>query len=43
MSSDEPSSHDTQSANIDEKVHKPQSKSYSKIGANTQLMLTHIL
>ena len=43
MSLDEPSSHDTHSANIDEKVHKPQSKSYSKIGANTQFMFTHIL
>jgi len=31
------------SANFDEKVHKPQSKSYGRIGANMQLIFTHIL
>ena len=31
------------SANFDEKVHKPQSKSYGSIGANMQLIFTHIL
>ena len=30
-------------ANFDEKVHKPQSKPYSIIGANMQLIFTHIL
>ena len=34
---------DTHSANFDEKVHKPQSKSYGRIGANMQLIFTHIL
>ena len=33
----------THSANFDEKVHKPQSKSYGRIGANMQLIFTHIL
>ena len=33
----------THSTNFDEKVHKPQSKSYGKIDANMQLILTHIL
>ena len=28
----------THSANFNEKVHKPQSKSYSRIGANMQLI-----
>ena len=31
------------SANFDEKVHKPQIKSYGRIGANMQLIFTHIL
>ena len=31
------------SANFNEKVHKPQSKSYGRIGANMQLIFTHIL
>ena len=31
------------SANFDEKVHKPQSKSYVRIGANMQKNVTHIL
>ena len=30
-------------ANFDEKVHKPQSKSYGRICANIQLIFTHIL
>ena len=30
------------SANFDEKVHKPQSKSYGRIGANMQFYFTHI-
>ena len=30
-------------ANFDKKVHKPQSKSYGRIGANMQLFFTHIL
>ena len=33
----------THSANFNEKVHKPQSKSYSRIGANMQLIFTHII
>ena len=33
----------THSANFDEKVHKPQSKSYGRIGANMQLIFTNIL
>ena len=33
----------THSANFNEKVHKPQSKSYGRIGANMQLIFTHIL
>ena len=33
----------THSANFNEKVHKPQSKSYSRIGANMQLIFIHIL
>jgi len=33
----------THSANFDEKVHKPQSKSYSRIGANMQLIFTHLM
>ena len=33
----------THSANFDEKVHKPQSKSYSITGANMQLIFTYIL
>ena len=35
--------HGAHSANFDEKVHKPQSKSYGRIGANMQLIFTHIL
>ena len=35
--------HGTHSANFDKKVHKPQSKSYGRIGANMQLISTHIL
>jgi hypothetical protein len=31
------------SANFNEKVHKPQSKSYHRIGANMQLTFTRIL
>ena len=31
------------SANYNEKVHKPQSKSYGRIGANKQLIFKHIL
>ena len=31
------------SAYFNEKVHKPQSKSYGRIGANMQLIFTHIL
>ena len=31
------------SADFDKKVHKPQSKSYGRIGANMQLIFTHIL
>ena len=30
-------------ANFDEKVHKPQSKPYGRIGAKMQLIFTHIL
>ena len=30
-------------ANFNEKVHKPQSKSCGRIGANMQLIFTHIL
>ena len=33
----------THSANFNEKVHKPQSKSYSSIGVNMQLVFTYIL
>ena len=32
---------DTHSDNLNEKVHKPQSKSYCRIGANMQLIFTH--
>ena len=31
------------SANFDEKVHKPQSKSYGRIGANMQLFYTYLM
>ena len=34
--------HGTHSANFDEKVHKPKSKSYGSIGANKQLIFTHL-
>ena len=34
---------DAHSANFDEKVHKPQSKSYGRIGASWQLIFTDIL
>ena len=33
----------THSANFDEKVHKPKSKIYGRVGANIQLIFTHIL
>ena len=33
----------THLANFDEKVHKLQSKSYCRIGANAHLIFTHIL
>ena len=34
--------HGTHSANFDEKVHKPQNKSYGRIGANMQLFYTYL-
>ena len=37
------SAHGAHSVNFDEKVHKHQSKSYSRIGAHMQLIFTHIL
>ena len=33
----------THSANFDEKVHKPQSKSYGGIGANMHLIFTNTI
>ena len=30
-------------ANFDEKVHKPQSRSYGRIGANMQLFFTYLM
>ena len=35
--------HGTHSANFDEKVHKPQSKSYGRISANMQLFYTYLI
>ena len=34
--------HGAHSANFDEKVHKPQSKFYGRIGENMQLIFTHM-